>query len=109
MSAKDLKDYMPILADQGMPNLVGAYARGVSMQYFQAAMPADGVITFSSAGVSDMESATYGVLIHNHSDAAASGTCLNNARTATQITVTGPTEADVLDVIIVGQLKGQQA
>lgn len=108
MSGKDLKDYMPILTDQGIPNLMGSYARGVSTQYFQTTMPSDGVITFASVGASDMASATYGVLIHNHTG-AVQGTVGNSDRTASQITVTGPTEDDVLDVVIVGQLPGQQA
>jgi len=104
MSGKDMKDYMPILADQGIPNLAGAYARGIAIQYFRAAMPSDGVISFASVGASDMASASYGIFVHNHTG-AVQGTV---AGTATGITVTGPTEDDVLDVFIVGQLKGQQ-
>jgi hypothetical protein len=105
MSGKDMRDYIPILEDQGIPNLVGAYARGLSVQYFQAAMPSDGVITFASVGASDMASASYGIFVHNHTG-AVQGTVVG---TATGITVTGPTEDDVLDVLIIGKLKGQQS
>lgn len=104
MGAKDMKDYIPILDDQGVPNLCGAYAQGVSLQHFTAAMPADGVITFASVGASNMANATYACMVHNNTG-ATQGTV---AKTATQITVTGPTEADSLDVIIVGTLDGQQ-
>lgn len=104
MGVKTMRDYMPILKDQGIPNLVGAYAAGVSLQHFTAAMPADGVITFASAGVSNMANATYACTVHNNTG-AVQGTV---EKTATQITVTGPTEADSLDVIIVGTLDGQE-
>lgn len=108
MSGKDLKDFIPILEDQGIPNLIGAYARGLSIQYFQVAMPTGGVVTFASQGLSDMDSATYGVFIHNHTG-ATQGTVANADRTAKQITITGPTDDDVLDVIIIGKLKNQQS
>lgn len=104
MFGKDMKDYMPILADQGIPNLVGAYSRGVSMQYAQVVMVTGGAFTFASMGLSDMASASYGIFIHNHTG-AVQGTVVG---TATGITITGPTNDDVLDVLIVGTLKGQQ-
>jgi len=104
---KDLQDHIPVLADQGMKNLVGSPARGISMQYLQKAMPAGGVIVFADEGLENMANATYGVFIHNHTDETKQGTCANAARLTTQITITGPTAADVLDIVIVGQVDGQ--
>jgi hypothetical protein len=105
---KNAKDHIPYCADQGMPNLVAASASGISIQSFQALMPADGVFVFAEQGLSDMETAAYLVLIHNHTG-TTQGTVDNADRTVSQITVTGPTTSDVLDIVIVGQLKGQLA
>lgn len=104
---KDLQDYIPALADQGLKNLVGTPARGISVQYLQKAMPAGGVIVFADEDLDDMANTTYGVFIHNHTDETKQGTCANAARLVTQITITGPTAADVLDIMIVGQTKDQ--
>jgi len=108
---KDMKDYLPILNDQGVPNLTGAYAQAQTMQSFSTTMPADGIFTFvTDLGGSDMETAgVYQVIIQNHTDEDRQGICAIADRLVTQITISGPTTADVLDILIIGRIKGQTA
>lgn len=107
--AKDAKGHIPYLADQGIPNLVGAHARGVSIQVLQKAMPTGGVIVFADENLADMADSNYKVFIQNQTDQTKPGTVSNAAKLVSQITVVGPTDADVLDIMIVGKLKGQLA
>lgn len=103
---KDLHDLIPALRDQGMKNVTGCPQRGVSIQKFQAAMPADGILVFSAHGIEDMADENYAVMIHNHTG-SNHGTVANADRAVTQFEVSGPTTADVLDVVIIGTVKGQ--
>ena len=102
---QDAHRHLPFLADQGIPNLCGAFAQGVSIQVLRIQMPADGVINFAANGMSDMENDQYAVLIQNHSDPADEGTV--GTRSTLAFTITGPDTNDNLDIIVVGQLKGQ--
>ncbi len=108
---KDLKNYIPILADQGIKNLVGSPAKGVSIQVLAAVeMPADGIFVFADNGLENMaEAGAYAVIVQNHTDPADEATCLAAARLGTQITLTGPDTSDVLDILIIGQVSGQLA
>lgn len=109
---KNANDYIPFCDDQGMPCLVGTNAPGVSIQKLSGwAMPAGGVVVFADEGLMDMDvdSDTYCVLIQNQSDAADEGTVAEAAKLATQFTIVGPDVADVLDIVVVGTLKGQLA
>lgn len=103
---KDLKDFIPVLRDQGMDNLIGSPARGMSIQTFQAAMPADGVLVFADNGIENMEDVNYFVMVHNHTG-SNHGIVANADRLLTQIDVQGPTTDDILDVCIIGTVKGQ--
>lgn len=105
---KNADTAIPILKDQGIPNICGAYAKGVSAQYaiLSSAGGAEAV-TFAGLGLSDMANATYVVLVQNQTDVADEAAV--TAKTAQGFTVTGPDAADVLDILIVGQLKGQLA
>jgi hypothetical protein len=99
--------HIPFCKDQGMPYLAGAAKAGVTIQRGQIAMPADGILLFSVLGFSKMQpGAVYSVMIHNHTG-AVQGTVANNARLPEQLTVVGPTAADILDVVVIGQLDGQ--
>jgi hypothetical protein len=100
--AKDAWDHLPYLKDQGIPNVVGTPGRGVSIQSFQTTMPAGGVIPLPQS----MANAGYQVLVHNH-DGANHGTAPTATRRVTQFTLVGPTPGELLDVMVVGQLKGQ--
>lgn len=106
---KRADNHIPYCHDQGMPYLAGAHKAGVTVQSFQIAMPADGIIKFATVGLMDMANKSYQVFVHNHSDVADEATVANAARTESQITVTGPDSGDVLDIMIVGQVKGQLA
>jgi hypothetical protein len=54
-----------------------------------------------------MANGLYQVFIQNHTDPADEGTVAYVARLVNQITVVGPDDGDVLDILIVGQLDGQ--
>lgn len=105
---KHAKDQIPFCADQGIPDLVGAAKAGVSIQHKVTTMPAGGVIDFAAYGMQNMASSNYAVIVINHTS-AGTGTVAAAARTPTQITITGPTTADEIDIIIIGQLDGQLA
>ncbi len=108
---KDIQDFLPILKDQGITNVVASANRGAGMQFLAAvAMPADGIFNFEDLGLEDMAAVgEYCVFVQNHTDAADEATCLAAARLTSQFTLTGPDTSDVLDILIVGQIKGQLA
>jgi hypothetical protein len=104
---KDLDNYMPILKDQGLKNLVGTYKRGESMQHVCTTMPADGIILFATFGLSPMANVGYAVIVQNHTDVADPGKVTRANRLVGQVTVEGPDTGDELDIVIIGQMKGQ--
>ena len=107
---KNASDQIPFCEDQGMPNLTAAAKSGVAMQHLPVwPMPSGGVLVFEDQGLVDMDIANgvYSVIIHNHTDAADEGTCLEAVRLNTQLTISGPDDDDVLDVVVIGTLKGQ--
>lgn len=105
---KNAKDFLTFCEDQGIPNLCGASARGVSIQYASFVMgSAPDDFVFAENGLQDMEGDNYVVLPWNQTDVADQGVI--SAKTGKQFTITGPDAADVVDLLIVGQLKGQLA
>jgi len=106
---KNAQDYIPYLKDQGIPNLAGAHKVGVSFQVHQVEMPADGIVVFATHGMSDMADTSYAVFVHNHTTESKQGKVALADRKTTQITIVGPATSEVLDILIVGQLKGQTA
>lgn len=103
---KDLKDSMPSLADQGIPNVVASPVAGVGLQVAQFTMvTAPDDFVFADNGLVDMADDEYHVLLHNQSDAADDA--LISAKTTKQFTITGPDAADVVTLLIVGKIKGQ--
>ena len=107
---KDARTQIPYCDDQGMPNLTGAAKSGISLQHLSDyVMPSGGVVVFVTEGLRDMDVSVdkYSVLIQNHSDAADEGTVTASTKLATQFTIAGPDTGDILDVLIVGTLKGQ--
>lgn len=103
---KDAKDLIPYCEDQGIPNLAGAYARGVSVQHdiYVAGAGADPYV-FADEGLSDMADVAYVVIAMNQTAVARPMTATSKA--VTGFTLTGQNAADVVDLIIVGRLKGQ--
>ena len=107
---KDAKDHIPYCDDQGMTNLAAAGNSGVAVQHLvEWPMSATGIVVFATVGLKDMVDGEYCVIIQNHTDAADEGTVSAAAKLTAQFTIAGPDTADVLDIVIVGRLKGQLA
>jgi hypothetical protein len=107
---KNAKDFIPYCQDQGIPQLVGTGRSGVSLQKLSGfAMPAGGEVVFADQGLSDMNitNGKYAVLVQNQSDVADEATIAEADKLANKFTITGPDTNDVLDIVIVGTLKGQ--
>lgn len=103
---KDAKDFIPYCADQGIPNIAGTNAPGVSIQVLPNwSMPAGGAVVFADEGLSDMADTAYAVLLQNQTDVADPGVA--GSKAASGFTITGPDQNDVLDIIIIGRLSGQ--
>ena len=106
--ARDAKDYSPFCRDQGMPNVLGASQQGLSVQYVQWLMSATGVLDFGTVGLQDMKNGLYTVMIHNHTHAAREALVDITDRLVNELTVTGsPSTSDILDIAIIGPMKGQ--
>lgn len=101
--------HIPFMADQGVPQVVGAAAAGVSIQRARVTMPADGVVLFSSLSWANMADGNYLVIASNHTSSARPVTAADNARLWDRMTLAGPSQNDLLDVIVVGKLYGQLA
>ena len=109
---KDLSDYIPALADQGIPNVAGAASPGISIQvasFTMASAPDDFVFADNNdpngRPLVNMADATYEVIVHNQTDVADES--LVSAKTASQFTITGADSGDVLTLLIIGRLGGQ--
>ncbi len=103
---KNLQDYIPAMADQGIPNVVATPNPGVGLQYASFTMgSAPDDFVFADNGLSDMADGTYEVVVLNQTDAADQGVI--SAKTTKQFTITGPDQNDVVTLIIVGKLKNQ--
>lgn len=103
---KDADKHIVYCKDQGLPNLCGAFARGVSIQFCHYTMAAaPDTFVFADNGLSDMADDEYVVFPWNQTDVADQGVV--SAKTTKQFVVTGPDAADVVDLLIVGRLKGQ--
>ena len=106
--AKDLKDLIPALDDQGIPNVVGSGNQGVSLQFLVFTMgSAPDTVVFADEGLVDMYDGNYAVVAQNQSDVADEATI--GTKTGLSFIVTGPDASDVVDLIIVGRLKTQLA
>ena len=103
---KNAEDHIPFCKDQGIVNLCGTNGAGITMQSLTWTMVAGGVVDFGTEGLTDMHSAVYQVLIQNQSDVADEATVV---KTTGNITIAGPDNGDVLDIVIIGRLAGQLA
>lgn len=109
---KDMKDYIPVLADQGIDNVVGSPSQGVSIQagsFTMVSSPDDFVfadnLDVSGNAMKNMADGDYEVIAINNTDAADQATI--SAKTALQFTITGPDAADVVTLLIIGRVAGQ--
>lgn len=109
---KDLKDYIPALADQGIDNVLASPSRGVGVQvgsFTMVSSPDDFVFedNLDVAGnvMKNMADGNYKVLPINNTDAADQATI--SAETAKQFTITGPDIGDEVVLLIIGKIDGQ--
>jgi len=108
LMAKDLKDLIPAMDDQGIKNVTGCPQRGKSLQGATVTVASTPqTITFAEMGLEDMASTSYQVIVQNQTDAADEAVV--SAKTVTGFTITGPDASDVIDLLIFGQTKGQLA
>jgi len=113
---KKAEDHIPYCKDQGLPFLAAAAKAGVSIQAKTFIQTAGGVFDFAAEGLEPMADGAYAVLMHNHSgldEAGVAGpiadypTADPGNRTPAQFVIAGPPPGDVIDVVIVGRLRGQ--
>jgi hypothetical protein len=103
---KNLSDYLPVLSDQGIPNVVATPGPGVGLQFFRHTMDAaPDTFVFADHGLSDMADDEYEVVPWNQTDVADQGVI--SAKTTKQFVITGPDAADEVTLIIVGRLANQ--
>ena len=109
---KNLKDYIPALADQGIDNVLACPSQGMGIQvasFTMGSAPDDFVFAENTdiAGnvCKNMADGNYEVVVLNQSDAADQGVV--SAKTALQFTITGPDQNDVVTLVILGRLDGQ--
>jgi hypothetical protein len=100
------KDYDPVFNKHGIDYVCASNSPGIGIQGLTYTMVSGGVITFLAQGLSNMATASYQVLVQNHTDIADPATV--GTKTATGFVITGPDVDDVLDIIVVGQLDGQK-
>jgi hypothetical protein len=106
MGKKNAKDFVPFCADQGIPTLAGAAKAGVSVQHFPGVvMTSDGVYTFAGLGGSNMADTNYSLFVINQTDSTDPGKA--SVKAVTGFTIAGPDTSDVLDILVIGALKGQ--
>lgn len=109
---KKLSNYLPALADQGIPNVTATPSPGMGIQVARFTMgsaPDDFVFAdntdVNGNMMSDMENANYEVIPHNQTDVADEA--LISAKTTKRFTITGPDTSDEVTLIIAGRLKNQ--
>lgn len=103
---KSAQSQIPYCEDQVMPNLAGAFARGVSVQYkvFTMGSSPDDFV-FADEGLSDMADATYVVYAQNQTDRTDQAKV--DGKTTLKFTINGPDTSDEVDLVIIGRLKDQ--
>lgn len=109
---KNLSDYLPVLSDQGIPNVLATPSPGMGFQvarFTMASAPDDFVfadnLDVNGNVMSNMADANYEVIPHNQTDVADES--LISAKTTTQFTITGADTSDVVTLIIAGRLANQ--
>jgi len=103
---KNLNEYIPVLANQGIKNVIASPVPGVGIQ-FKSHIAGAGAhaVTFETLGLENMEDTTYEVVSWNQTSVAR--LAIVSGKTAKQFTITGQNAADVMTLIILGKLKGQ--
>lgn len=104
-SGKRASDYLPFCKDQGIHHLLGATVLGQSAQKILYTMAAGGVVKFSSYSLPNMLDGTYFVIATN-TGAAVAKVARDATRTASQFVVTGPTNGDLVEILVFGAIAG---
>lgn len=105
---KKFSDYDPIFREHGIDYPAAAGIPGVGVQSLAFTMVTGGIVNFAAQGLADMANTTYQVVVNNQTDATATGIVTIGTKTTTGFVITGSTNDDVLDIIIVGQIAGQK-
>ena len=106
--AKRIDKYIPILKDQGIPFISGAGKAGISIQSFRVTSGGSpDVVTFAAQGLPDMASASYQVICQG--ETAARVKVDESTMTAQGFSILGAAAAEIIHVIVIGQLKDQEA
>lgn len=103
---KKFSDYDPMMREHGIDYVCAAGVAGKGVQGCTFTMVTGGVVVFEDNGMTNMADTDYQVLVQNQTDAADEATV--GSKTATQFTITGPDNSDVLDIIVFGRIAGQQ-
>lgn len=103
---KKFKDYDPVMDEHGIEYVAAAGTAGIGVQGKTWAMVTGGVFVFADNALANMADTTYQVIVQNQTDIADPATV--GSKTATQFTITGPDDADVLDIVVIGRIAGQQ-
>lgn len=104
---KKLSTYDPMMLENGIDYVAAAGKAGVGIQAASFTMVTGGVFTFEDNGCVNMADTSYQVIVMNQTDIADPATV--GTKTTSAFTITGPDNDDVMDIIIVGKLAGQQA
>lgn len=103
--ARKLSDYIPILAAEGIDYVNAADAAGVGTQY-QVVTVSGNPQTVTLA--KQMANTDYAVLVYDPSGTVNMDTDLNN-KTVSSISLVDGGASEVVNVIVIGQLKDQKA
>lgn len=106
---KRMDKFIPIMKDQGIAHVCAAGKAGLGIQSFRITSGGSpDVVTFASiAGAVDMASASYQVICQG--ETAARVKVDESTITAQGFSILGGAAAEIIHVIVIGQLKGQQA
>lgn len=105
---KKFSDYDPMFREHGINYPAAAGIPGVGVQSLSFTMVTGGAVVFAAQGLANMANATYQVIVHNQTDIAATGLVTVGSKTTNGFVITGSTNGDVLDIVIVGQIAGQK-
>jgi hypothetical protein len=109
--AKKAEDHIPYCRDQGLPYLAAAARAGTSIQSKTFVQIGSGLFAFEAEDLSPMADGDYQVLMHNQSGIGAPDPWTQyptaTSKTPAGFVISGAAAGNVIDVVIVGRLKGQ--
>jgi len=103
---KKFNDYDSMFQEHGIEYVCGAGVAGLGVQALTFTMVTGGVVNFAAVGLADMANATYQVLGTNQTDQTDQATF--GTKTTGGFVVADCDNSDVIDILIIGQIAGQQ-